>query len=155
MIKEDCIFCKIVEGKIPCYKVYEDEEHLAFLDIFPLVKGQTLVITKKHYDSYQFDLPDDIYTKLFLVAKKVGKAIDRGLKAIRTFLVVEGMEVSHIHIKLYPVFKVKRNVAPPEIDKKQLKDWYSGYIITLHGPRAKDKELVKISEKIKKFSMKK
>jgi len=146
---EDCIFCKIVKGKIDCYKVYEDEEHLAFLDIFPIVKGQTLVITKEHYDSYQFNLPDNVYTKLFLVAKIVGKAIDKGLKAIRTFLVVEGMEANHIHIKLYPVFKIKRSVATREIDKKQLKDWYNGYIITLHGPRAKDKELAEVAKNIR------
>jgi histidine triad (HIT) family protein len=68
---EDCIFCKIAEGKLPSYKILEDEEHLTLLDIYPIVKGQTLVITKKHFDSYQFNLPDDIYTKLFLFAKKV------------------------------------------------------------------------------------
>jgi histidine triad (HIT) family protein len=70
---EDCIFCKIAEGRLPSYKFLEDEEHLAFLDIYPIVKGQTLVITKKHFDSYQFNLPDDVYIKLFYLLKKLEK----------------------------------------------------------------------------------
>jgi len=154
---EDCIFCKIAEGKLPSYKILEDEEHLAFLDIYPIVKGQTLVITKKHFDSYQFDLPDDVYTKLFLFAKKVGKILENALGAKRVFLVVEGMEVKHIHIKLYPVYKVNSNVSPKIIDtlSKDIKEnWYNGYIATLHGERAKDEELKEISDKVKEYLMK-
>ncbi|MEM5815595.1 MAG: HIT domain-containing protein [Candidatus Aenigmatarchaeota archaeon] len=153
MSDNECIFCKIVRGELPCHKVYEDDDHLAFLDIYPIVKGQTLVITKNHYGSYQFDLPDDVYTKLFLTAKKVGKAIDKALGSIRTFLVVEGMEINHIHVKLYPVFEIKRCLAPPEIDYKIVNNWYSGYITTLHGPRAKDEDLEKIAEKIRSIFM--
>jgi len=154
---EDCVFCKIAEGKLPSYKILEDEEHLAFLDIYPIVKGQTLVITKKHFDSYQFDLPDDVYTKLFLFAKKVGKILENALGAKRVFLVVEGMEVKHIHIKLYPVYKVNSNVSPKIIDtlSKDIKEnWYNGYIATLHGERAKDEELKEISDKVKEYLMK-
>jgi diadenosine tetraphosphate (Ap4A) HIT family hydrolase len=154
---EDCIFCKIVEGKLPSYKILEDEEHLAFLDIYPIVKGQTLVITKKHFDSYQFNLPDDVYIKLFLFAKKVGKILEKSLGAKRVFLVVEGMEVKHIHIKLYPVYKVNSNVSPKIIDtlSKDIKEnWYNGYIATLHGERAKDEELKEISDKVREYLMK-
>ncbi|MCC5994381.1 MAG: HIT family protein [Candidatus Aenigmarchaeota archaeon] len=154
---EDCIFCKIVEGKSPSYKILEDEEHLAFLDIYPIVKGQTLVITKKHFDSYQFNLPDDVYTKLFLFAKKVGKILEKALGAKRVFLVVEGMEVKHIHIKLYPVYKINSNVSPKIIDtlSKDIKEnWYNGYIATLHGERASDEELKEISDKVKEYLMK-
>jgi histidine triad (HIT) family protein len=154
---EDCIFCKIAEGKLPSYKILEDEEHLAFLDIYPIVKGQTLVITKKHFDSYQFDLPDDVYTKLFLFAKKVGKILEKVLGAKRVFLVVEGMEVKHIHIKLYPVYKINSNVSPKIIDtlSKDIKEnWYNGYIATLHGERAKDEELKEISDKVREYLMK-
>jgi histidine triad (HIT) family protein len=154
---EDCIFCKIAEGKLPSYKILEDDEHLAFLDIYPIVKGQTLVITKKHFDSYQFDLPDDVYTKLFLFAKKVGKILEKALGAKRVFLVVEGMEVKHIHIKLYPVYKINSNVSPKIIDtlSKDIKEnWYNGYIATLHGDRASDEELKDISDKVKEYLMK-
>jgi len=154
---EDCIFCKIAEGKLPSYKILEDDEHLAFLDIYPIVKGQTLVITKKHFDSYQFNLPDDVYTKLFLFAKKVGKILEKSLGAKRVFLVVEGMEVKHIHIKLYPVYKVNSNVSPKIIDtlSKDIKEnWYNGYIVTLHGEGAKDEELKEVSDKVKEYLMK-
>jgi histidine triad (HIT) family protein len=149
---EHCTFCRIVEKKLPSYKILEDEEHLAFLDIYPIVKGQTLVITKKHFDSYQFDLPDDVYTKLFLFAKKVGKILEKALSAKRVFLVVEGMEINHIHIKLYPVYKINANVAPEAIDvlaKDVKENWYNGYIATLHGERASDEELKEISEKVR------
>jgi len=150
----ECIFCKIAEGKLPSYKILEDEGHLAFLDIYPIVKGQTLVITKKHFDSYQFDLPDDVYTKLFLFAKKVGKFLEKALGAKRVFLVVEGMEVRHIHIKLYPVYKINTNVAPKTIDalSKDIKEnWYNGYIATLHGEKANDYDLKEISEKVREY----
>jgi diadenosine tetraphosphate (Ap4A) HIT family hydrolase len=149
LMTKGCIFCKIVKGQIPSHKIYEDREHVAVLDIFPITKGQALVITKRHYGSYQFDLPDDVYTKLFLVSKKVGKSIDKSLKAQRTFLVVEGMEVNHIHVKLYPVFRVykKTETSPPE--EKLLEKWYSGFITTLHGPRAKEKKLAQYARLIK------
>ena len=150
---EECTFCKIVKGELPAHKIYEDEDHLAFLDIFPNTKGVTLVITKKHYTSYAFDLPDEVYSKLFILAKKIGKILDKSLGSIRTFMVTEGMEIPHIHIKLYPFYKIARNVAPPEIDHVQLTE-YPGYITTLHGPRAEDKELAQIAAKASKEASK-
>ena len=71
-----CIFCAIVEGRAPCHKIWEDEEHLAFLSIFPNTEGFSVVVTKKHYPSYAFDLPDDVLNGLVLAAKKVGRLID-------------------------------------------------------------------------------
>ncbi|MFH0711151.1 MAG: HIT family protein [Candidatus Aenigmatarchaeota archaeon] len=150
---EECTFCKIVKGEIPVHKIFEDDDHLVFLDIFPNTKGVTLVITKKHYTSYAFDLPDDVYSKLFLLAKKIGKILDKSLGSVRTFMVTEGMEISHIHIKLYPFYKIARNVAPPEIDHVQYTE-YPGYITTLHGPRADDEELGKIAAKVSKEASK-
>ena len=69
----DCIFCKIVKGEIPCYQIYEDKDFLGFLDINPNTKGMALVLPKKHYDSYIFEMPEDEYQKLMQVAKKVAK----------------------------------------------------------------------------------
>ena len=69
MKKSDCIFCQIIEGKIPSYKIYEDNDYIAILDIFPNTKGMTLVIPKQHFDSYAFEMPDDTYAKFFLAAK--------------------------------------------------------------------------------------
>jgi histidine triad (HIT) family protein len=76
---ENCIFCKIVKGELPSHKIWEDEEHLAFLTIFPNTEGFSVVIPKKHYGSYAFDTPDDVLAKLVLAAKKVGKLIDSKL----------------------------------------------------------------------------
>ena len=86
----DCLFCKIVKGEIPSHKVWEDEKHLAFLTIFPNTPGFTVVITKDHYDSYVFDLPEDILKDLVIASKKVGKLIDSKFEDVgRTGMIFE------------------------------------------------------------------
>ncbi|OIO41466.1 HIT family protein [Candidatus Pacearchaeota archaeon CG_4_9_14_3_um_filter_31_7] len=120
----DCIFCKIVSGKIPCYKIYEDKETLAFLDAFPQMKGQVLLIPKQHISPYMFNIDDKIYCSLLLTAKKIAKAIDKSLKPLKTGLVIEGLEVEHIHIKLYPLtkqgFNYKLTEKPSEQEMKEI-----------------------------------
>lgn len=96
------IFSKIIKGEIPSYKIAEDENYYAFLDIFPLVKGHTLVIPKKEID-YLFDLDDDILAGLNVFAKRVAKAIDKSIKCKRVGVVVLGLEVPHAHIHLIPL----------------------------------------------------
>ncbi len=96
------IFTKIVNGELPSYKVAETEDYYAFLDIFPLKKGHTLVIPKKEVD-YIFDLDDELYSGLFAFAKKVGKAIETVIPCKRMGLTVIGLEVPHAHIHLIPL----------------------------------------------------
>ncbi|OFX88382.1 MAG: HIT family hydrolase [Bacteroidetes bacterium GWF2_33_16] len=96
------IFTKIVEGEIPSYRIAEDENFYAFLDIFPLVKGHTLVIPKKETD-YLFDLDDQTLSGLSLFAKRVAKAIDKTIPCKRVGVVVLGLEVPHAHIHLIPL----------------------------------------------------
>jgi histidine triad (HIT) family protein len=96
------IFTKIINREIPGQFVYEDDVCVVLMDKFPGVPGQTLVVPKLEVD-YLFDLPDDIYQHLFSVAKKIAKASDVAYGTIRTCLVVEGFEVPHVHIKLYPM----------------------------------------------------
>jgi histidine triad (HIT) family protein len=96
------IFTKIINREIPGQFIYEDEFCVAILDKYPAVKGQSLVIPKKDID-YAFDLDDDSYIHLFQIAKKIAKASDRALGAVRTCLVVEGFDVPHVHIKIYPM----------------------------------------------------
>ncbi|MGC8538610.1 MAG: HIT family protein, partial [Candidatus Micrarchaeia archaeon] len=74
---ENCIFCKIVAGEAPSFKIYEDEKYIAILDKYPNIKGQTLVITKEHVDSYAFDLSDDELCNLINTAKKVAKLLEK------------------------------------------------------------------------------
>lgn len=99
------IFTKIVNGELPCHKVYEDEEHLAFLDVRPIKHGHCLVIPKKEVD-YIFDLEDEELSKLMLVAKKVAKAISQEIECNRVGMTVIGIEVPHTHVHLCPINEV-------------------------------------------------
>ena len=96
------IFSKIIAGDIPSYKVAEDENFFAFLDINPLQKGHTLVIPKKEID-YIFDLDDHTLSLMMLFAKKVSKAIEKVIECERIGLTVIGLEVPHAHIHLIPI----------------------------------------------------
>ncbi|HRC89892.1 MAG TPA: HIT family protein [Bacteroidales bacterium] len=96
------IFTRIINGEIPCYKVAEDNNYFAFLDINPLTKGHTLVVPKKEVD-YIFDLDDDTYTGLMLFSKKVARAIEKEIPCNRIGVVVVGLEVPHVHIHLVPM----------------------------------------------------
>ncbi len=99
------IFSQIVEGKIPCYKIAEDEHHLAFLDINPLAMGHTLVIPKKEVD-YVFDIEDDAYLALFAFSKRVAAAIEKNVTCERIGVSVIGLEVPHAHVHLVPINKI-------------------------------------------------
>jgi histidine triad (HIT) family protein len=96
------IFTRIVRGEIPCYKIAESEDFLAFLDINPLAKGHTLVIPKQETD-YYFDLEDDLLASMQVFSKKVARAIDKVMDCKRVGVVVLGLEVPHAHIHLIPI----------------------------------------------------
>ena len=96
------IFSKIAAGELPCYKVAETNEFLAFLDINPLSKGHTLVIPKKETD-YLFDVDDATYNGLMLFAKQVAIAIKKVIECKRIGVAVVGLEVPHAHIHLAPI----------------------------------------------------
>ncbi len=96
------IFSRIVNGEIPCYKVAEDENYLAFLDVYPLKKGHVLVIPKKETD-YLFDLNDSEYLGLMEFSKKVAGAIKSAMHCKKVSLHVVGLEVPHAHIHLIPI----------------------------------------------------
>ncbi len=96
------IFTRIVNGEIPCHKICEDDNYLAFLDINPLVRGHTLVIPKKEID-YLFDLDDELLAGMIVFARKVARAIDKVMDCKRVGVVVLGLEVPHAHIHLIPI----------------------------------------------------
>ncbi len=96
------IFKKIVNGEIPAYKVAEDENYFAFLDIFPVARGHVLVIPKKEVD-YLFDLEDEIYAGLQLFAKKVAQGLKKAIPCEKVGVLVLGLEVPHAHIHLVPM----------------------------------------------------
>jgi histidine triad (HIT) family protein len=109
------IFSKIVAGEIPCYKIHEDEHFLAFLDVYPLVKGHTLVIPKLEID-YIFDIEDSMLADMMIFSKHVAKAIKSTIPCIKVGMTVIGLEVPHAHIHLIPMNQVaEMNFSRPKL----------------------------------------
>ena len=96
------IFSKIINGEIPSYKIAENENFYAFLDIFPLVKGHVLVVPKVEVDKV-FDLTDDILSEMLVFAKPIAKAIEKSFECNRCGVSVIGLEVPHAHMHLVPI----------------------------------------------------
>ena len=124
------IFTKIIEDEIPAYKILEDENHLAFLDVFPISKGHTLVIPKKETD-YIFDIENKEYQDLMLFAKKVAIVLKKSINCKKIGVSVVGLEVPHSHIHLIPI----NSVSDMNFSKEKLK--------------ISEKEMKNILEKIK------
>ncbi|MGO3706616.1 MAG: HIT family protein [Mesonia hippocampi] len=96
------IFTKIVQGEIPAYKILENDDFLAFLDVRPNAKGHTLCIPKKEVDKL-FDLEEDTYLALMAFSRKVAKAIEKAIPCKRVGMAVVGLEVPHVHVHLIPL----------------------------------------------------
>lgn len=147
-----CIFCEIVKGKAPAHTIWEDEKHLAFLSIFPNTEGFSVVITKEHYPSYIFDVPQDVMTELVLATKKVAKLLDVKLDDVgRTAMVFEGFGVDHVHAKLFPMHGTANMAEWKPIKSKVEKyfDQYEGYISSHDYKRENDEKLAALARKIK------
>ena len=109
------VFSRIIKGEIPSFKIAEDDNNFAFLDINPLAKGHTLVIPKKETD-YIFELSDEEYKDLWNFAKYISKAIEAAVTCKRIGVAVIGLEVPHAHIHLIPLNKVSdMNFANPKL----------------------------------------
>ena len=116
------IFSKIISGEIPSYKIAEDEQFFAFLDIFPLVKGHVLVVPKIETDKI-FDLPDDVLSAMLVFAKPIAKAIERTMDCNRCGISVVGLEIPHAHMHLLPISSANDlNFTQPKIkvDKEEM-----------------------------------
>ncbi|XOB40623.1 MAG: HIT family protein [Candidatus Nealsonbacteria bacterium] len=147
---EQCIFCKIIKGEIDSAKIWEDKEFLAILDVNPNTKGMTLLLTKKHYDSYVFDMEEDVYQRFMKTTKKVVKILEKGLDVKRVAMVMEGMGINHAHIKLYPLHGITEKFREMWGKEKVFFNKYQGYISTQLGPKIDIAELKKLAEEIKK-----
>lgn len=108
------VFTKIIQGEIPSFKIAEDANFYAFLDINPNAKGHTLVVPKKEVDKL-FDLDEETYTKLFAFSRKVAKAIEKAIPCKRVGLSVIGLEVPHVHVHLIPL----NEMADIQFNKKE------------------------------------
>ena len=122
---EDSVFTKIINGFIPCYKIAEDDNFIAFLDVNPLQEGHTLVVPKIQID-YIYDLPDDILSELFIFSKIVSKKLERAIECDRIGISVVGLEVPHAHIHLIPINEIsdmsfeKSRINPSKIELERV-----------------------------------
>ena len=123
------LFIKIINGEVPCHKICEDENYLAFLDIRPINPGHTLVIPKVEVD-YLFDVDDDLLGGMMVFAKRVAHAIEQEVECQRIGIMVAGLEVPHAHIHLIPIFEI------PDLNFANAK-------------QAENDELAKVAEKIR------
>lgn len=151
----DCIFCKIVSGEIKTPGIFwEDDEHMAFLSIFPNTEGFSVVIPKKHYGSDVLELKDDVLHKLILASKQVSKILKRHFDDVgRVGLMMEGTGVDHAHIKLFPMHGTK-DFANGEwrqfLSKEEtFFEKYEGYISSSEGPRMNDEQIKVLAKKLK------
>ena len=125
---DNCIFCKISKGEIPCHKVYEDDKILAFLDISQTTKGHTLVITKEHFDNFLF-VPKDLLSQAISVAQKIAQASVASLSAKGVNILINtneaaGQTVMHFHIHVIPRYDNSDHISiefsPNAIEKLNL-----------------------------------
>ena len=117
------IFTKIVNGEIPCYKIAEDDNYLAFLDVNPNVKGHTLCIPKQEINKI-FDMEEEHYLGLMKFSRKVAKAVEKSVECKRIGVAVIGLEVPHVHVHLIPLqdmddmrFQRKTSLSPEEFQE--------------------------------------
>ena len=151
-MNNNCIFCKIIKKESPSNTIWEDDKHLAFLSIFPNTEGVTVVIPKKHYTSYVFDLPDEVLTDLMLATKKVAKILDSKLDDVgKTALVFEGFGVDHIHAKLFPMHGTAdmKEWKPIESSVDKYFEKYEEYISSHDYKRADDEVLAELVERLR------
>ena len=120
MSPEPSIFTKIIRGEIPCHKVYEDEQTLAFLDIDPLNPGHTLVIPKKQVD-HLWDLDDELYQAVMTTAKRVALRQREVLKPERVGMAVEGFAMPHVHVHVFPLYKGLESTTADHIAGRSVK----------------------------------
>lgn len=150
-MREQTIFDEIVDGNIPSWSIWEDENYLAFLTPFASTPGATVVIPKKNPGDYVFDLDDVTVSGLMSASRKVAKLLEKAFGVTRVALVFEGEAVPHIHAKLYPMHDLDgdRSKFPKQ---EVFFPTYPGYIMTASGPKLSDEELDRLQQKIREAS---
>lgn len=155
LVKQQCIFCKIVAGDIPSYKVYEDNNFLAFLDINPANPGHTIVIPKKHYSVIP-QIPDQEAAAYFILIKRLTGIIYEATGAVRMQLMQFGIDVPHIHLHIIPRFEedgqdtLYSPFTPKKLTEEQLKEIQAKILKRLKEPTKQAPKTVPKEEEPKK-----
>lgn len=148
---QGCIFCAIVAGEAPCHAIWQDARHLAFLSLHPNTEGFSVVITRRHYPSYAFALPDRVLSGLVLAARRVGLLLDRRLAGVgRTGMILEGFGVDHAHAKLFPMHgTMTSDFRPLARPAEKFFQQYEGYVSSHDYRRADDAALAALARRIR------
>jgi len=141
---EPTIFDQIVAGTIPSYKVWEDDQYLAFLSRWPNTPGFTVVVPKQNPGANYLDVNEVAFTGLLLAARKVASALRKAFGVARVGLVIEGEGVPHLHVKLIPM----HGEAGAQKHEPFFAETYEGYLTTTEGPEMSATELEQIQRKI-------
>lgn len=153
MQDDSCIFCLIAKGVMPSHQIWSDENHIAFLSIFPNTEGFTVVIPKKHYGSYAFEQDDDVLKELIIATKKTANILDNYFKDVsRTGMFFEGFGVDHLHSKLFPMHGTGSIKIWTEIESKKNTTYYEnypGFLSSNDSLPADSEKLAKLAEAIK------
>jgi diadenosine tetraphosphate (Ap4A) HIT family hydrolase len=150
MQKDDCIFCKIVKWEIPSQKIWENDEFMAFLDLSPNCKWQSLIIPKNHYDSDLFEVSDEeFYWRYLKAASEVANMLKNKLWVVRVGMIMEWMGVNHLHIKLYPMYGLNKEWEPSESRREVFFEKYPWYLTTEMWRARSQEELAEVAQQIK------
>ncbi|SDC14047.1 HIT family protein [Acinetobacter boissieri] len=148
-----CIFCKMVNKELEHHIVAEDEHFLAFLSLFPNTLGTTVVIPKKHYSSYAFDLDEHVMYELVKFSKHVAKKLDHFFDDVgRTAMVFEGFGVDHVHAKLFPMHGTAQTQQQWQAINSSIDHYfeqYPGYISTHDAAQANHTDLASLAKEIR------
>jgi len=149
--QDNCIFCAIAVGEAPSHKLWENDTHMAFLSIFPNTEGFSVVIPKKHYPSYVFDVPEETMLDLVKAAKTVAQKIDAHFDDVgRTGLMFEGFGVDHLHAKLFPMHGTNNDQwKEHKATIDTYFDNYPGYMSSHDSDRGDDEKLAKLAKSIR------
>ena len=142
------IFTSIVSGEIHSTKIRENDEFLAILDLFPNCKGQTLVITKTRYPSDLTLMPSDVYTRYMSAVQEVCQLLKQWLQVPRVGIIVEGTEIDHAHVKLYPMHWWNTPIETASRPDQKFFSTYPGYMTSVGGEMMSQDERETIASEI-------
>lgn len=142
------IFDDIVSGKMKSWKVWEDENFLAFLTPFPNTPGCTVVIPKQNVGDYVFSLDDELYDDYLRAVKTVANILEKAFDTPRVALIFEGTGIAHVHAKLIPLHGKLASETDVWSPHKEFHEEYQGWLTTAEGPKMDDAELDEIQARI-------